>query len=265
MCELGHLETLEVFLKSISETKIIHWGLACASFKGQSKVVARLLEYPGVDINSKVAGSTFLFWASRKGDLDTINQLLNAGANVHDGSVGDTHIDQIGAVKPLSSTGSPASCLHGLLQYLDVGLSDKLPKIYRALDTFLKAGIDVNRRNGRGDTALHLVASSAALARLLLSHGADAALTNHLGFTPLHYTIYPKVVSILVEEGKASVHAKSLDGRTPLHCATERSVPMMRKLLEYSMDLTAMLWIETATACSTFIFCATGVRRLRKR
>lgn len=114
----------------------------------------------------------------------------------------------------------------------------------------LKAGVDVNARDGEDDTALHMAATSEIVYALvdaganlaakndkeetplhqaaadgdgpivaaLLIVGADPALTDWLDCTPLHHAESPEVVRHLVAAG-APVDRKNQAGETPIFWA----------------------------------------------
>ena len=86
------------------------------------------------------------------------------------------------------------------------------------LEPFVDAGVDINRRNDKGATALYFAAKHGNLAcvRFLLSHGADMELfVRTTGFTP--YLIAVKyeraeIISVLKEKG-CNTSVRDLRGR----------------------------------------------------
>ena len=94
-----------------------------------------------------------------------------------------------------------------------------------------------------GDTPLHMAAaaSSRAMARLLVSQGADCRARNRLGAEPLHYAAdgdrsrplaQAQVIEYLVSKG-ADPNALDKSGVAPLHRAVRRrSLAAVRALLD---------------------------------
>ena len=92
-------------------------------------------------------------------------------------------------------------------------------------------GVDVNAREGRGNTALHL-AKDTSIAKLLINAGADPNLKNADGYTPLHmwhvldqvtwaefwsdHRKYLELVTLLLEAG-ASPNIQNNHGYNCLH------------------------------------------------
>jgi hypothetical protein len=107
---------------------------------------------------------TALIWASRSGSIEAINLLLDSGADVNlPGSTGDNW-----DATPLQ---------HAILQ--------RQPAAVRLL---LDRGADLNRGAGSGNlTPLLLAAGDTdpAILKLLLAHGADPAVEDEHGATPL--------------------------------------------------------------------------------
>jgi hypothetical protein len=94
--------------------------------------------------------------------------------------------------------------------------------IFRCL---LKAGINVHHRSSDGRTALHEAAKGpASLAKLLLDAGVSADAACSAGNTPLHDCTSASMVSLLVEQGGASIDAVNSDGQTPLSLALQEIV-----------------------------------------
>ena len=83
-------------------------------------------------------------------------------------------------------------------------------------------GIDVNAKDGAGDTPLHHAASHgrATIAATLIAAGANVNATNTYGETPLHGAAFrgASIVSLLLAAG-ANVNARNTSGETPLHLA----------------------------------------------
>ena len=140
--------------------------------------------------------------------------------------------------------------------YLDQGVSASAKRTYINITPLHKAatkeiaellinkGADVNAKDIGGFTPLHY-ARSPEIAQLLINHGANVnanidvhyvknemnlqqpivataiALPSGLKFesgTPLHYTEYPEVASVLIANG-ADLYAKNWRGHLPIHSA----------------------------------------------
>ncbi|EGX90100.1 ankyrin 2,3/unc44, putative [Cordyceps militaris CM01] len=237
-CEKGHLETLEVMLRYITDLGNIHWALAWAACSGQSRLASLLLEYPGVNVNSKIHGNTLLYLACGSLDIETINLFLQAGADVTALSVGRDHPLNVDIDYTPEPTGAPTqSCLRGMIQNLRpesiTRNSLTMPEIEKVFRNLFAAGLDVNQRDSTGQTLLHRLTNFIELVRLLISAG-DARAFDMNRSTPLHFVHSPEAVTELVERGGADVNAVNRDGRTPLHCATSEAV--ISKLLEFGSD-----------------------------
>ncbi|SPO01936.1 uncharacterized protein DNG_04609 [Cephalotrichum gorgonifer] len=218
-CENGHLESVDAFMPFIKDVDTVHRALAWASGKGASKVVARILQYPGVDVNATVRGETPLSRACGVPDLATVELLLRAGADPER----DTEFDQgefnrimmypAGTVRP------KFSCLHKLCRVGSKGYrytvdSEVEQGIFNLL---VQAGADIHRRTMSGETALHGAArSSAVLTRLLLDAGADVDVVDQAGQTPLHLVEFEGPLAVLVEQGHADLNPRDNSGHTPL-------------------------------------------------
>ena len=79
-------------------------------------------------------------------------------------------------------------------------------------------GANVNARDKRGDTPLHL-ADNADIATMLIAKGANVNAKGYRDRTPLHRNVYkPEVVKVLIAKG-ADVNVRDTRGDTPLHNA----------------------------------------------
>ena len=114
-----------------------------------------------------------------------------------------------------------------------------------AVLTLLNTGIDINKKNKDGWTALHIAASKNRLeiVELLIENGAEVDSKGdpstifiwQRGFTPLHYATvngHKDIVELLINQG-AQVNAKDNTANTPLDLAipvsyTQMTLPTMR-------------------------------------
>lgn len=176
-------------------------GLALAHENGP--LAARLLKSgasPAGCFPSKVADSAFL--SAANGALEALPLLARGAIDVHE-------VDHLG---------------RGVLHLLGNGpqLAAYPPtKCIRILDALLRQGLDLDMRDHKGNTPLHLAASTnGLLCQWLVMHGADVNARNQAGITPLHLAHLggPQQMSIarlLLSHG-ARLHAKSKRGLDPL-------------------------------------------------
>jgi ankyrin repeat protein len=162
--------------------------VALAARKNDAAKVRALLDAkPRPDVNVRTAdGTSALHWAVYHNDVDLVNRLIAAGANVN------TKNDY--GATPLSEAAV-------------VGNVEVLRKL-------LSAGADVESPNGDGQTALMVIArtSNIAAAKLLISKHANVnAVEQWRGQTPLMWAAaenQPAMVKLLVGHG-AKVDARS--------------------------------------------------------
>ncbi|RSL50140.1 hypothetical protein CEP54_012087 [Fusarium duplospermum] len=260
-CNNGHLETVEVFLSSIDDIDLIHRALDWAAENGRSKVVSRILQVPGVDVNNTVDGNTPLFQAcSWPQDLKTIKVLLEAGADPNVKCKG-TGADYMESISTSGTSGAPTptfNCLHQICRwatslhgYTSRGDPDTLSTLFSLL---VEAGVDIYQLTATGKTLLHRTARSPFMTRLLLDAGVDARMADEDGCTPLHVVESPDVMKLLIENGHANIEARTRSGQTPLLYILDSShntiyyeygdagknTPVLDQLLEYGPDCKAV-------------------------
>ena len=166
-----------------------------------------------VDIKGGYHG-TPLHAASYKGHLNTVQVLIEVGANV-------------------KTTNGQKTPLHAAFYggHLD------------AMRDLLKGGADVDARDFSHNTLLHQASlnGQAEFVDLLLEYGADTKACNENSWTPLHRAVLCgqiDVVQRLLEKG-ANVKAQSRDKNTPLHIASiTGKLDVVQLLLKHGADVT---------------------------
>ena len=224
-------------------------ALEVASYWGVEELVTILLEhstgsYPGLD--------TSLFYASNSGVLSVVNLLLRYGAQVNvlfdvskfqarDGLEADTALGTAFENGHLSV--AKVLIKNGAKPYV----GDK-PAMHAAalanepvmVEFLLKEGVDVNARDPRKQTALHIAASYRVdLVKLLLDAHCDPDIQDNDGSTALHYAAYNgSVGTVKLLLDTCDPNLKNNGGETALHYAAHNgSVDVVKLLLDAHCDL----------------------------
>ncbi|WP_238993770.1 ankyrin repeat domain-containing protein [Calothrix sp. PCC 6303] len=103
----------------------------------------------------------------------------------------------------------------------------------------IQTGVNVNAKDGKGDTPLHYLGASTKNAQLLLNRGAKVNVRNQNGSTPLHNVFGQKtaaVIKLLINQG-AEVNARDQEQMTPLHFAGKADITEL--LIRSGADINA--------------------------
>lgn len=192
-------------------------------------------------------GRTCLSWAAARGDVGSVQTLLEHGAN--------PDLADMEGYPPLfyAVMSESVPCVALLLdstvnpQLIDVYGSTALHLAVRCenhdiLRTLVKSGcIDVNAIDYDGDTPLNSAARAGSVenTRTLLNAGADPTIANVAGDTPMHMSIGWQTLGVLDELVKhgANFNHVSRKGESPLHIAAGHCDPRMLKILRHAISL----------------------------
>ena len=190
--------------------------------------------------------ATPLHDAAKNGNVDEVNRLIAAGADVN------AKEDEFGAT-PLHFASRDYITEALLAAGADVNAKDNNGHTPLHLASFnslndiaavlLIADAEVNARNNSGWTPLHWAGSADMASRLIIA-GANVNAKNSNEQTPLHVACYrgfsPSIVEALLVAG-ANVNAKDNNGQTPLHLASNISDDStVQVLLDAGADVNAM-------------------------
>jgi ankyrin repeat protein len=230
---------------------VVHRALQWSAHKGRAKLVRRILQHPGVQVNAKVRGDTALVAACRSANRDAIVTLVEAGAdptilceNWGDefGGMGSGRMEHyFGGGNVPQNRGFTA--LHALCEAFRRGsIRDSDVEEWRELVMLLlDKGAKVDQKEHGGHTALHYAVNTPVIVRILLDAGADANAVRDSGDAPLHLVTSPDSISLLVEVGQADIDQLTRDnnGQSPIMILLGGYVAdAILKLLEYGPDLT---------------------------
>ena len=205
----------------ISGAGLMPWHLA---LEGGHQVIADLLEKNGAQVPPAWADWTSLHWASRRGDVNAAEVLIDDGADVNAATeMGETPLSvassagHAGVAELLITRGADpnASFGYGQAPLAAAGAAGNRG----VMESLIARGADVNKRGRDGGTLLHEATEwSLPAIELLLAKGTDVNAKDESGKTPLHSAVSAfnsDVVKLLVERG-ADVNASDENGYTPL-------------------------------------------------
>ncbi|KAJ4294202.1 hypothetical protein N0V90_007892 [Kalmusia sp. IMI 367209] len=248
-CHNGHLETLNAFIPFLQDIDTIHRALVWSAEVGRAKLVGRILQIPGVQVNAKVRGDTALVAACRSTSRETIVALIEAGADPtilcdnwgpEFGGIGSGRTEHCGfdeGGKEPEIRGFTA--LHALCkvpQFCSKFSEDEWQELVTLL---IRKGADVNQRSHDGSTALHLAVNHSIVVRILLDAGADANAVDDSGRVLLHIATSSDMISLLAEKGRADINKiHPRDGNSPILIILGRHrTDAILRLLEFHPDL----------------------------
>lgn len=201
--------------------------LALAAEKGDPEVLGALLEAGARADGAATDGRSPLLRAVGAGRVDNARLLLVAGADPERGQGDLLPLDAV--VERLYPGWKPDECgalllAHGARPTPQWAVIQDDPAMLQAA---LAAGWDVDRPGRERVTALLLAtrANRPRMAEALLDAGADPAMADLHGVTPLHAAAEacegrPRIAELLLAAG-ADPNAVDREGRTPLHVALE--------------------------------------------
>lgn len=156
---------------------------------------------PASQVDDRPSAESPLAKAARRGDLETVRELLDAG-------------NEVNVTDALGRTPLHMAAFYGRP---------------RTSELLLERGAEVNAGDRVGMTPLHaaVLDGRTSVAEILLARGADINAASHTGLTPLHLaaaTGQPAIARLLLGRG-ADPQRKDKDGKTPADYATRNDHP----------------------------------------
>ncbi|KAJ4306633.1 hypothetical protein N0V88_001438 [Collariella sp. IMI 366227] len=252
-CQAGHVAAVEAFLPYLNVDTVqqaLDWAVRAA----MANVVKRLLEHPGIDVNSKLGGDTPLFKACERNDIESIEALLAAGADATALCYGGSYSNPTSPLEAFCGARKfealddeqPAGHVEGLKHGIDMllaasagpGRSSGRPVVVRLL---LLAGADPNAEDGHGSTLLHMALGGDDgwdIIKMLVKEGkADINKRRGDGLTPLlawleSYPYDSDLCLRFIQEFRPDCTLADTDGNTPLHRVAEISIEHQQELID---------------------------------
>lgn len=167
-------------------------------------------------------GNTPLHFAAEECDLDTVRELLSAGAN--------PNIQNLEEDAPIHIA-IFSLCSEVVLALLEGGANPNIQNI--ETDTALTLALSFLGPEENGTEADRNVLL--LIIEYVLRFGADPNFINDFGYAPIHLAILLNditLVNLLLQNG-ANPDLEDVDGNTPLHFAVyQNNVPILRLLLD---------------------------------
>jgi len=218
------------------------------------KIIQLLLDHNAVADAQDNDQWTPLQLASRHGNLDAAQLLIERGANLHLSNKGQTPHHLV-LQSESQFWGNYLDFTWILLAHrADVNAQDNdqstllflvsCKGLTEVAGLLLERGTSVHLQHDDGHTLLHCTSqyNHIDIMQLLLKHGADVGALDHTDSTPLHLASHRGALSaarLLLEHG-ANVHARDMKGGMSLHNATWGGyLKVMELLVEYGADLDA--------------------------
>lgn len=213
-----------------------------AVLAGDINTVEKILQSHSDRANERdPSGDTLLHMATRKGDQQMVNVLLQYGADVEAKNDRDETPLEIAAcegsasiMRTLLSKGAKIRDPRMLLRRAAWGGHVDVAQI------LLERGTEINvtaetQQGGERSTPLHaaVIANRPDMVEFLVAHGADVNATDSVRRTPLHLaaeSLYTQIAKTLLAHG-SKVNAESKTGETPLHRAAQFGSMKMVELL----------------------------------
>lgn len=178
-----------------------------------------------------------LLVACKKNDINKINQLIEAGADVNKPQKYEKLIHVWDDVLGVELSESAVFSRHPLITAIKYGNVD----VVRIL---IENGADINIICDNGWSPIHFCVlwEMFDIAKILIENGANINATDKSGRTPLHHASlhpYPKQIRALIELG-ADVNKADFAGETPLHYAVgfiKKSLTAVNILIQAGADV----------------------------
>ncbi|CAG9997055.1 unnamed protein product [Clonostachys byssicola] len=185
-------------------------GIESGSSEGERAAMLKMLDE---------TGNTPLHWAVRKGHTQVVMDLLEAGAKTYS-------TDKDGRTPIMVAAANNAiECMALLLAEGTSTINSRQKSKSRYVS-------DINKRDPRGLTALHLAAENGnfSLVQLLLDKGASPLSRDKEGWTALHFAAccerngadadqIAATLDLLINEPNTNIDSRTQDGETPFMAA----------------------------------------------